>query len=392
MNILFYSPFDVSPEKGGTERITISVSEALRQMYGHKCFLAYGVEIDGKYEKAYFDGRVKIPYDANIELLKDAITNFEIDVVIIQGAFNLVPKFRNCIGKDSHIRILFVHHFEPGWERFFFTIHDAVGDVRESRTLKEFLRKTMKVIFYRHFKAKHDRKVSLYYKRAYDNADNIVLLSKNFFKMFQKECGAPNCDKMIAIPNMLSFDFFADDDCVQKKEKMVLIVSRLEETQKRISLALDVWDCVKKNDCAKGWSLHVLGGGRDENFYKRMVKKNKIPDVFFHGVVDPREMYLKASLFMMTSRSEGWGLTLTEAMQYGVVPIAFDSYASLHDIIVNGENGYVVLDGCVREYANILLDLMNDSKRRMRLAHNAVALSGRFSPDEIVPMWNDLLH
>ena len=275
MNILFYSPFDVSPEKGGTERITVSVSDALREIYGHKCFLAYGVDIDEKYKKTFFDGKIKIPYNADVDLVKMAISSFKIDVVIIQGAFNLTPKFRNCIVNNSHIKILFVHHFEPGWERFFFTKHDALVDVKESRNIKEFIKKTLKVIFFRHFKAKYDGKISLAYKRAYDNADNVVLLSKNFFSMFQHECGALNCDKMVAIPNMLSFDFFADDDCVQKKEKMVLIVSRLEETQKRISLALDVWDYVKKNDCAKGWSLHILGGGRDENFYKRMVKKNK---------------------------------------------------------------------------------------------------------------------
>jgi glycosyltransferase involved in cell wall biosynthesis len=44
----------------------------------------------------------------------------------------------------------------------------------------------------------------------------------------------------------------------------------------------------------------------------------------------------------MTSAYEGWGLTLTEAQQMGVVPIAFDSFGAVYDIIENEYNGLII--------------------------------------------------
>ena len=52
--------------------------------------------------------------------------------------------------------------------------------------------------------------------------------------------------------------------------------------------------------------------------------------LFLKGQKNPEPYYNEASIFMMTSSFEGWGLTLTEAQQYGCVPLAFHSFASLN--------------------------------------------------------------
>ena len=67
---------------------------------------------------------------------------------------------------------------------------------------------------------------------------------------------------------------------------------------------------------------------------------------------------------MMTSRSEAWGLTLTEAQQMGVVPIAFDTYASLRDIITDGVDGEIIAEGDVDGYVRCVLNLMQDDVTR----------------------------
>lgn len=46
MRVLFYTTFEVSPYKGGTERITSSISNGLRTYYGYKCYSAYSVKIE----------------------------------------------------------------------------------------------------------------------------------------------------------------------------------------------------------------------------------------------------------------------------------------------------------------------------------------------------------
>ena len=93
---------------------------------------------------------------------------------------------------------------------------------------------------------------------------------------------------------------------------------------------------------------------------------------------------------MMTSRSESWGLTLTEAQQLGVVPIAFDTYASLREIITNGEDGVVVEESNVDEYVNHMLDLMRNDVKKQRMARRAIISSQRFSQDRIAERWRIL--
>ena len=81
----------------------------------------------------------------------------------------------------------------------------------------------------------------------------------------------------------------------------------------------------------------------------------------------------------MTSAFEGFGMTLVEAQQYGVVPIVMDSYKSLHDIIKNDENGIIIPDNDFESFVNELKNLMNDDKRRRRLAENGSETCKQFS-------------
>ena len=94
---------------------------------------------------------------------------------------------------------------------------------------------------------------------------------------------------------------------------------------------------------------------------------------------------------MMTSRSESWGLTLTEAQQMGVVPMAFDTYASLRDIITDGQDGMVITEGDVDGYVNRMLDIMRNDVERQRMARQAIVSSQRFSQERIAGMWWKLL-
>ena len=93
----------------------------------------------------------------------------------------------------------------------------------------------------------------------------------------------------------------------------------------------------------------------------------------------------------MTSASEGWGLTLTEAQQFGAVPVAFDSYASLREIITDGENGRYVPFADVSAYAKAVLELMADARMRQEMALYAIESSKRFSWGAIAEKWQALL-
>ena len=140
------------------------------------------------------------------------------------------------------------------------------------------------------------------------------------------------------------------------------------------------------------WKLLIAGDGIYLNRYKSYAEENKLKNIEFLGRVNPVPYYREASIFMMTSKSEGFPLTLNEAMQYGVVPLAFDSFASIRDIINDSENGFIIPEMDMKAYSDTLLNLMTDDRLRRNMAMNALDSCKRYLPERIGDMWWKLLN
>ena len=389
MNILFCCFDNVSPENGGTERITSSLSYCFEKKYNHKCYLAYEKDCDSCV-LTKFEGRIKIKSSQDGVLFEKFICENRIDLIIVQGWFSLVPWIRS-FSKVRSVPIVFAHHFAPAFELDYFTVSRLWDVYKQSSSLFDRFKLLLKIAAHPIYFQIKKRMMRNMYKAAYKESDQVVLLSKSFIQDFCKFGNIGDTEKFSVIHNMLSFNIFANLDDLKMKKKYVLIVSRLEEHQKRISVALDIWKLVKEDLSLKDWSLHVLGTGPDEEKYKQKVNDEKIPDVIFYGKTNPIEMYKKSSIFLMTSISEGWGLTLTESMQNGVVPIAFDTYSSLHDIVTNDFDGLIAPKNDKNAYCELLKKLMKNEEWRSVLAKNAVESARRFSIEKISEKWNTLL-
>lgn len=393
MNILFCSFFDVSSTKGGTERITTTVSEGLKKA-GHKCFLLYFRDIESDSTKTDFEKRIRIN-KINTKT-KPQIKNFlienDIDTLIIQGLFEMTAEMKNLVSEidKKKISIIFVHHFNPGAEESFLTFRKTVKSLKESPNNK--FKNLTKTILYPIAKLKYHLKLRYHYKQTYLNADKVVLLSERFIDPYIRYAQLTNKDKFHIIHNALSFNSFFDIADYNSKKKEIVIISRLEEKPKRIGLALRIWKKIEALPMLEDWSLIIVGKGSDEAKYKQYVKNHNLQRVFFEGRKEPQSYYQKASIFMMTSSSEGWGLTLTEAQQYGVVPIAFDSYASLHDIIQDGENGFIIPNNNISEYVEKLKFLIINHDMRKEMASLCIESSKRFSQENILQEWIKLLN
>ena len=87
---------------------------------------------------------------------------------------------------------------------------------------------------------------------------------------------------------------------------------------------------------------------------------------------------------------EGFGMTLTEAQQNGVVPMAFGSFGAVYDIIEDGKSGFIIPAFDETQYASKLQLLINDYTLRKTMAHNAVESSKKFHIDNIGQKWQEL--
>lgn len=92
----------------------------------------------------------------------------------------------------------------------------------------------------------------------------------------------------------------------------------------------------------------------------------------------------------MTSASEGFPMVLVEAAAFGCVPVAFESFAAVRDIISDGENGALVPPFDLDKYAETLAALMNDDALRERLAAGTAQICENFAPAKIGDRWEAL--
>ena len=390
LKVLFYTPNEVSPQKGGTERITASISFALQQYFGVECYSMYSFDIDSIYEKTPFKAKINI---ANLkkekERLYEFILNYDIDIIVNQGFFSYSSIFHEVLQEFNGKYLVFVHHFNPGAEINFLLFHAYWLELKQKKSV---FKNIIKMAIYPFRKFLFQKNLPIIYRNTYNMVDRFVLLSSHFIDDFVNFSSVKHTDKIRVIHNALSYNSFFDMRLYVCKKKEVLIVSRLEECQKRISLALKIWEYIEKDSNLEDWTLNIVGSGLDEFQYKNYVYSHSLKRVKFHGIQNPISYYKNASIFMMTSAFEGWGLTLTEAQQYACVPIAFNSYKSLSDIITDGENGYIVPNDDIDEFVSYLKRLMLGDNLRQKMANTAVESSHRFEVKKIAGDWMQLFN
>ena len=387
MNILFCTSYRVSEQKGGTERITARIAQGLRKQ-GHRCFSAYKEDIEKGMTLSEWDGEM----NASFESIEEFILDNQIDIVIIQKMTRDVKIF-NDIRKRNELNLIIISvlHFNPGYEEQKMTWSAAKSSWRYAINFQERIKASVRCGLYPIYKIFYPLRNKELYRTVYHYSDKVVLLSNRFISEFQSYAGLHDVSKFEVIPNALSYNCYFDPRRMLEKNKTVLIVSRLDEIQKRISLAIRIWAEIEKDPSLNDWSLIIVGHGDAEIDYRQLICKLKLERVALVGRHEPRPYYENSSIFMLTSAFEGWGLTLTEAQQFGCVPIAFDSFSSLNDIITDGENGFIVKNNCISEYVQKLKYLMVNESLRIKMAKEAISSSFRFELPRVLKAWISIL-
>jgi glycosyltransferase involved in cell wall biosynthesis len=112
--------------------------------------------------------------------------------------------------------------------------------------------------------------------------------------------------------------------------------------------------------------------------------------VRFHGRQEPVPFYRKARYLLMTSDFEGYPMVLVEAQASGCVPIAFESFASIGDIITDGESGCLVRPGDIEHFTETLRRAMHNPEQTAAMALNALEQSEKYSPARIADQWESV--
>lgn len=150
-------------------------------------------------------------------------------------------------------------------------------------------------------------------------------------------------------------------------EKRIIAVARYSH-EKGIDLLLEAWAKVEKR--TKEWRLDVYGDG-DTTAFNALIDRLGIDRnrCLLNGRTgDIEKEYLRSSIAVCSSRFEGFGMIIIEAMACGLAVVSFDCPWGPQSIIKNGEDGFLVENGNIEKMADALVRLIEDENKRHTFA------------------------
>ena len=188
------------------------------------------------------------------------------------------------------------------------------------------------------------------------------------------------------IPNPLSFTSTRRSTL---SEKRIIAVGRYCH-EKGYDLLLKAWVIVQNR--TTDWRLEIFGEG-DRTQYEEMVDTLNLDR--HRCVLNGRssriqDEFLNSSLSVCSSKFEGFGLVITEAMACGLPVVSFDCPWGPRAIISDGEDGILVENGNVDKLAETIVLMIQNPERRKAMADKAIENVQRFRIDQIAGLWKSL--
>ena len=186
--------------------------------------------------------------------------------------------------------------------------------------------------------------------------------------------------------------FLEPVDEVSPKEKIVLAVGRIDDWHyKGFDILIKDWNQISKK--YPHWKLRIIGKGGEANInYLKSLSSNLETLEIKPYTSDIELEYKKAAIFVLSSRYEGFGLVLIEAMSQGCACIACDYKGRQSEIVNDGLDGLLCDVEDIQQLSDKIAYLIDNDVERIKLQNNAIVSVSKFSIQNIVDEWNVLLN
>lgn len=359
---------------GGVENAVATLANLLCEKYDVEILSVYRLYNDPVFK---IDDKVKIRYISNIKPNKKEMIYY-----LKKKNFSMLFK-----GLGASLKTGYVKYVKTAMElRKLDT--DVVISTRTVHNflVSNFVKKGIKKIAWEHNHHNNNKRYISALVNSCKKMNYLVTVSKELKEFYEQYL----CKKVYYIPNCL-------DNIPSKLSKLdsknLISVGRLSK-EKGFDDLLKLFKKISQKHT--DWHLNIVGDGMEKNDLLDLAKELKLGDkVTFHGYQDKdyiNDLLLDSSIYVMTSRTESFGLVLIEAMSYGIPCVSYTSAQGANEIIDDGKNGYLIKDRNEDEMISKIDLLINDEKLRKKLGKEARVKSKLYSKENVLKSWNKLIN
>lgn len=385
MNILFF--YRIYPEYGGVEVVTTILANRMVSD-GHRVSIASieqpHMELKSQLNKSV--NLIKLSYPVlckdNVDILHQYIVEKRVDVVINQWGLPFkTTMLCNRAIKGTRCKLISVLHGSP------YTSKTLLLSEKKYHNANILL----KPFYYGVYKLK-DWCIRKSIQHAVAHNEKYILLSKSFISPLINYAHLKNANNILAIGNPITIDVKKELIDIPNKKKQLLYVGRMDLANKNVDRIVETWRIIWEK--YPEWQLVLVGDGPDKFKLIDYVNNNNIGNVEFKGFQKepPIKYYADASIFLLMSNLEGFGLVVVESMSYGIVPVVYGSYEAIYDIIEENKSGFILPKPFKHsDLASKIEYLIQNEEERRTMAIEAIERSKLFNLDSIINKWYEVL-
>ncbi len=215
------------------------------------------------------------------------------------------------------------------------------------------------------------------------NYDKIILPNEEIKDMYKSQVGI----KAECIPN-----FIEKIDIKKKKTKDKKLISVGKFTKEKDFLTLiDIMDLLVKMD--DSITLTLIGDGKLKNEIKKKIKElNLEKHIILTGNKNPIEIedeLLNSALYVCTSLTESFGLSILEAMNCGLPIVSFDTPSVR--LLLENNTGVLIENRDKILFANTIIELLNNKKEMSNLSKKSLEKVEDYKTEKVKKQWLNLL-
>lgn len=159
--------------------------------------------------------------------------------------------------------------------------------------------------------------------------------------------------------------------------------------QKGFDRLVSAWRIVSRKH--PDWTLSIYGDGMREQLQRQVDEEGVASSCLLkHTVQNIVDKYCESSIFVLSSRYEGFGMVIIEAMACGVPPVSFTCPCGPRDIIADGRDGLLVENGDIEGLAEKICYLIEHEDLRRKMGRQARMDVERFRIEHIAEQWKEL--